>query len=339
MRENRLVVYSVVFIAIALLAIVLKTFQSVVRPLAIATLLVFLFTPLADYSRRKNIPVWLTFTGLVVVIFILLSLLGSLITTDNLALENTIPQFQQRIQQDSGGLLALASRFGFSLESLYPERLSDLAGQAVKAGLGTVRTIFSEALLALILMMFLIQSRPALFRAVERKYGGDEVTRLKKTFHKIEGDFTAYFGTKAAMSLGTAILSGIVLWLFGAKFIFISLLIIFLLNFIPVIGSLIAVVVVMLFYLLTFGISAGAVWLLVLLMAVQVLFGSILEPKITGERLNMSPILIILSLYVWGWIWGIIGMLLSVPLTIFIMIILRHLGPMGETESPSSAVM
>ena len=48
-------------------------------------------------------------------------------------------------------------------------------------------------------------------------------------------------------------------------------------------------------------------------MAVQILFGSILEPKITGEKLNMSPILIVVSLYVWGWIWGISGMLLSVP--------------------------
>jgi len=72
--------------------------------------------------------------------------------------------------------------------------------------------------------------------------------------------------------------------------------------------------------------------LFLLLMVVQVLFGSILEPKIAGSRLNMSPILIILSLYVWGWIWGVIGMLLSVPLTILIMIIIKHVGPM---RSPS----
>ncbi len=87
--------------------------------------------------------------------------------------------------------------------------------------------------------------------------------------------------------------------------------------------------IVLLLYLLTFGASSNAIWLFVALMAVQVLFGSILEPKIAGKRLNMSPIIILISLYVWGWIWGIIGMLLSVPLTILIMVISKHLGAMG----------
>ena len=72
------------------------------------------------------------------------------------------------------------------------------------------------------------------------------------------------------------------------------------------------------------------------LMAVQVIFGSILEPKIAGERLNMSPIVILISLYVWGWIWGIIGMLLSVPLTILLMVIAKHMSAMGEVAADSS---
>jgi predicted PurR-regulated permease PerM len=149
---------------------------------------------------------------------------------------------------------------------------------------------------------------------------------------KIEGDIIAYFGTKAAMSLGTALLTGVILLLFGAKFIYISVLIIFLLNFIPIIGSIIAVIVVLLLYLLTFGVSANAIWLFLALMAVQVLFGSILEPKIAGKRLNMSPIVILVSLYLWGWIWGIVGMLLSVPLTILIMVAVKHFGARGAGE-------
>jgi predicted PurR-regulated permease PerM len=96
--------------------------------------------------------------------------------------------------------------------------------------------------------------------------------------------------------------------------------------------SLVAVVIVLILYVLAFGLSANVAWLFILLMAVQVLFGSILEPKIAGSRLNISPILIILSLYLWGWIWGIIGMLLSVPLTIFIKIILSHVGPMKSPD-------
>ena len=134
------------------------------------------------------------------------------------------------------------------------------------------------------------------------------------------------------MSLGTAVGTGIVLFLFKAKFVYISLLVVFLLNFIPIIGSMIAVIIIVLLYVLTFGFAMKVLWLFLLLMAVQILFGSILEPKIAGDRLNMSPILIILSLYLWGWIWGIIGMLLSVPLTILIMIAIKHMGQMETSE-------
>jgi len=202
----------------------------------------------------------------------------------------------------------------------------------IKKSIKVVRTIFSEILLAMILLMFLIQSRSGLFNTVERRFGAAEVEKLQATFQKIEGDIITYFGTKTAMSLGTAVVTGIVLVLFKAKFIYISLLIIFLLNFIPLIGSLVAVGIILILYLLAFGLSAKAAWLFLSLMAVQILFGSILEPKIAGERMNISPILIIVSLYLWGWIWGIIGMLISVPLTIFIKIILRHMGPMKREE-------
>ena len=70
MKVNRIVNYSVIFIALVLVAIVLQTFQSVLRPLAIATLLVFMVTPLAGYSREKKIPVWLTFSGLFLLVIL-----------------------------------------------------------------------------------------------------------------------------------------------------------------------------------------------------------------------------------------------------------------------------
>lgn len=327
MRENKLVNYSVIFMAIVLLAILLKTFQPVLRPLAIATLFFFIVMPLARYSSKKKIPVWLTFTIIFSLLVVLLTFLSSFITVKNLDLKNALPRYQVKISQESGDMLGLASKLGFGLEEFTPEKLSKLATKGGKMVLNTIRTIFSESLLALILLMFIAQSYAGLFRFVEARFGTSEVERLKETFGKIEGDIIAYLGTKTAMSLGTAMGTGIVLFFFKAKFIYVSLLLVFMLNFIPVIGSFVAVFIIVILYMLTFGLSADLAWLFLMLMAVQVLFGSILEPKIAGDRLNISPILIIVSLYVWGWIWGIIGMLLSVPLTIFILIIIKHMQP------------
>ncbi len=322
MKLNKLANYAVIFIALVLLAVVMKTFEQVLRPLAIATLLLFLFTPLAQWSRRKKIPPWITFMALAAVFVLLLGLGSSFIRMDNLDLENALPKFQQKVSQESGSILATASRFGFNLDDWTPEKLGRYITQVAMNLLGTIRTVFSETLLALILLMFLIQSRPAILRAAEQKFGKEKVLKLEDTHKKITADIVAYFSTKTAMSLGTALLSGGVLLLFQAKFVFISMLVVFILNFIPIIGSLIAVLIVLLLYGLTFGFSAAMGWLVLALVAIQVLFGSILEPKIAGKRLNMSPILIVISLYVWGWIWGILGMLLSVPLTILIMIVL-----------------
>ena len=331
MKENKIVNISIVFIALVVMAIVLKNFQQVMRPLAIATLLFFMVTPLARFSKQKKIPVWITFPGLFLGIFLLLSQFSSFVRVENLDLKNAIPVFQERILQDSTGPLAMMKKFGFGTDALTPEKISALAGKGARIGLQTARSIFSETLLALILLMFLIQSAARLFDSVETKFGIKEEARLKSTFQKIEGDIVAYFGTKTMMSLGTAVCTGIVLFLFKAKFISISLLAVFLLNFIPLIGSLVAVIIIVVLYGVSFGLSVTVGWLFLSLTAIQILFGSILEPKIAGDRLNMSPILIIVSLYVWGWIWGIIGMLLSVPLTILILIIIKHVRAM-KTE-------
>jgi len=325
MTESRLVNYSIIFMGVALLGVVLQTFQVVMRPFAIAILLVFIFTPLAEYSKRKGVPVWLTFLALFLVAGGLLSLVSSFITTDNFDLAGAIPRYQEKISQGSGPVLEMMSRFGFGLESISADDIGKLAASGARAGLGAIRTMFSETLLALILLMFILQSRSGLFGAVESKHGADAVARLEETFKKIQSDIIAYFSTKALMSLGTALLTLVVLLLFGAKFIAISALLIFLLNFIPIVGSFIAVLVVAVLYIVTFGLSGNVGWLLLALMAVQILFGNILEPKLAGKRLNMSPIVILISLYVWGWIWGVVGMFLSVPLTIMILIVVRHI--------------
>lgn len=337
MQTNKLAGYSIIFVGVVLAAIVLQTFVQVMRPLAIAILLTFLAMPLARYSKEKNIPVWATFLGLIVVCIGLLGLVGSQVTGDHFDLANSIPQYQERVGQESRPVLEMASKFGFSSENVTPEKLGALAGQAARAGLGALRSVFSEGLLSLILLMFVIQSRSGLFNLVEEKYGKAELDRLQETILKIEADILAYFGTKTAMSLGTALLTGVVLLLFGAKYIYISLLIIFLLNFIPVIGSIVAVMIVTLLYIVTIGATATVLWLFLCLMAVQVIFGSILEPKIAGKRLNMSPIVILISLYVWGWIWGIVGMLLSVPLTILILVIVKHMNARAVDHAQPAA--
>ena len=113
------------------------------------------------------------------------------------------------------------SRFGFGLESISADDIGKLAAKG--AGLGAIRAILSETLLALILLMFIVQSRSGLFGMVGEQAWAGEVVRLQETLKKI----IAYFSTNAPMSFRTALLTLVVPFLFGAKFVAISVLLIF----------------------------------------------------------------------------------------------------------------
>lgn len=335
MKDNKLVNYCIILIGIVTLAFILKTFQQVLRPLAIAILLFFISAPIARFSKKRKIPTWITFPCLAAAFIMLLSLIGSFVSVENIDLETALPEYQEKIAEHSSGVLEVLSKFGYNPEGFTGKKVGQLVTKAAGKALGAVRTIFSEILMALILLMFLVKSVSALFNSTRKKHGEKGVKQLEDTFKRIENDTITYFSTKTFMSLGTALGTWVVLFLFGAKFVALSLLIVFALNFIPIIGSFIAVLILVLLYIASFGLSASVAWFFILLMIVQIIFGSILEPKITGDKLSISPIVIILSLYVWGWIWGIIGMLLSVPLTILIMIFVKHLGSLKAIEGPN----
>ncbi|MBW1851791.1 MAG: AI-2E family transporter [Deltaproteobacteria bacterium] len=326
LNEDRITRYVIIFIGLVFLAIVLNTFQAVLRPLAIAVLVIFLLSPLVRFSRDKNVPFGLLFGGLLIVSGIILVILFSYGSSAIGELKSTLPSLGKGAAEETGDLLGKLSVFGISPESITPEKISALTRKAVTTGISTLSGLFFEALFVLIFMMFLIPSYPFMLENIKARLGKTEAERAVRTYRKIEGDIRIYLVTKTLMSLGTAVCSAIALYFFGANYIFISALILFMLNFVPVVGSLVAVGIVVVLYILSFDAGLTVLWLFLVLMIIQIIFGNVLEPKIAGSRLNMSPILILISLSLWSWIWGIIGMLISVPLTLVILIVFRHVG-------------
>ncbi len=99
---------------------------------------------------------------------------------------------------------------------------------------------------------------------------------------------------------------------------------IFILNFIPTIGSLIATAFPAIFATLQYGDLGPAIWVLIVVGAIQIIVGNFIEPRLVGSSLNISPLVVFLTLALWGLIWGITGMLLSVPITVILIIILSE---------------
>ncbi len=110
----------------------------------------------------------------------------------------------------------------------------------------------------------------------------------------------------------------------GVDFAFFWAFLIFLLNYIPTIGSLIATFFPATVALLQFGAYTEALLVLIIIGTIQVIVGNVIEPKIMGKSLNISSLVVLLALSFWGTIWGVVGMILSVPITVMLIIVLAR---------------
>ncbi len=172
------------------------------------------------------------------------------------------------------------------------------------------------------------------FLFVERDHLGEklaamfpDVRQAQKTsslFATISQSVQRYLRIKTVVSVATAVLCYAVLRWLGIDFAETWALLIFVLNYIPNIGSILAVAFPALVALVQFETAGPFVVLVLSLTAIQLVIGSVLEPMLMGNTLNMSPLAIILGLAFWGTVWGIVGMFLSVPIMVMLMIVCAH---------------
>ena len=142
----------------------------------------------------------------------------------------------------------------------------------------------------------------------------------KNIFEKIRTEIFGYFQIKTLTSLLTGILTFLLLFLFNSDFAILFGLLAFILNFIPFLGSLISVLLPFLFSLVQFLDFFQALMILIFSVIIQIIIGNIIEPKLMGKSLNLSPLVMLLTLGLMGKLWGISGMFLSIPILVILLI-------------------
>ena len=184
-----------------------------------------------------------------------------------------------------------------------------------------VLALVTATFLVMLILVFLLAEAavfPAKLRAALGESGGSSI-RLTKIVREVQ----TYITIKTLISLATGLTIGVFAWAVGLDFPVLLGLIGFVLNYIPTIGSVIASVPAMLLALIMYGlgsaIGVGAVYL-----GINMVFGNIIEPNLMGRRLGLSTLVVVLSLLFWGWVWGPLGMFLSIPLTMILKILLEN---------------
>ena len=164
----------------------------------------------------------------------------------------------------------------------------------------------------------------ALPNRIHEAFDFDRAQRLCDMLERITQELQTYLGTKTLISLVTGIIINLLLVFFDIDFAVLWAVLAFMLNFIPSVGSTVAGIPPILIAVLKFDSLMPAVWIAICITLINILLGGFVEPRLMGQRMNLSPLLVILSLLFWGWLWGLTGMALAVPIMATIKIVCEN---------------
>ncbi|MEM9338760.1 MAG: AI-2E family transporter [Bacteroidota bacterium] len=151
-----------------------------------------------------------------------------------------------------------------------------------------------------------------------------EENEALKTFNRIKNSVSSYIKVKTFVSLITGVAIGLICWMFGVDYALLWGFLAFVLNYIPYIGSLIAIVPPLVLGVIEFETISRVLFLFVCLEGVQLTMGNVIEPKWMGDSFSMNTVAVLFGFVFWAFLWGTAGMLLAVPLTFLFKVIIEH---------------
>lgn len=209
------------------------------------------------------------------------------------------------------------------IQEFLESHTSDLNFGAILSSIfNSVTDILGNAFMIILYGLFIFLEESSFQRKLKNVFTDKERFEwVSGILDSMERSIAKYLGLKTLVSLITGILSYLVLLIIGIDSPVFWAFLIFILNFIPTIGSLIATTFPAFFCLLQFGEFGPGVLVLVFVGAVQLIVGNVIEPKLMGNSMNLSALVTIIALSFWGAVWGVTGMILSIPITVIMVII------------------
>ena len=334
---TRLIAILLSILTMFVIGLVLKELKVVLLPLVMASFVSVLLQPVVTYLRSKRLPAILA----MIIVLATLSLFGfafgfTLSSTIRHFLD-VLPEYESKFNNlvlDFQHLFtqfdSVFNAFGVTEEDFQMPFTFSRITTATRAGLNAILSFLGNAFLILIFLLFMLIGAGQTEERVRRAFPKDMADRIAKAWRNIGVQVRQYLLTKTFVSLLTGAVTFVIVWILDIDFPLIWAFLTFLLNFIPNIGSTIAVLLPSLLSILQFESFFIPILAFTLLTSTQMTIGNIIEPRWMGYNLNISPLIVLLSLIFWGWLWGIMGMILAVPLTATIKIIFENI----ETFKP-----
>ncbi len=301
----------------------LRAAAGIIVPFLISVFIAIISLPLQNWLIARKVPRSVAvFLTLIADILILVGL-GFLVGTSVQGFAEKWPDYQAKLIAGIKFLTGWLNAHGANISSDSTVNIfkSGIALDIAKGAFGSVFSLLQNFVLVFLTILFVLSEAAGFTAKLERAIGH----AMPKTarLDKIKRDIQQYLVVKTIVSLATGLLVGVLLALLGLDFPILWGLLAFLFNYVPSLGSIIAAVPPILLAFIQLG-SGRALGVVAVFVSINLLVGNLVEPSLMGRRLGLSALVVFLSLVFWGWVWGPVGMILSVPLTMIIKIMLEN---------------
>ncbi len=306
----------VVSAAIVIVFAGIKVSAPVLVPFLLSLFIAIILMPSLSFMLSKRIPISIALSIIVIALILILSLLGALVGHAINDFTAQIPLYEIKLQDKLSGITTALEGIGISMaqdsinQILDPTLIFGYLSGLLKGFGSTLANGFVILLTTIFMMLEGVQ-----FRQKIASLNTDSMHQ--KSFGEVVEKIKHYMALKAAMSALTGALVYIVLSIFALDYAVLWAVVAFLLNFIPNIGSIIAAVPAVMLAIIQLD-AMSALYIGIAYIIINTVVGSLLEPRIMGKGLDISTLVVFLSLLFWGWLLGPVGMLLSIPLTIMV---------------------
>lgn len=328
MNDRKTTNILLLFIVVPLVFYILKTLSFIFIPLVSSMFLALIFLPMMRWLKKKRVPKFINILLVVLIMAASFRVLGAVIQLSSLEFNQTDNEYFDAAKIKLSQLVASLERF-FGVDFLKGE--DTLKGLISKEAVmknfmptvdfvsGTISGILTTIFFVLLLLAESFDVQKVLRSTVIKQ----QFTSVK-AFRKIEKDLLTFIKVKFFVSFLTGLGTGLICLFFGVSFPIFWGLFAFLINFVQMVGSVICVLVVTIFAFVEIESSSMLFFFFLSATGVQAVIGGVLEPIFMGKSFSINVVTILIALMLWGYIWGIPGLIMSIPITVFLKILMEQ---------------
>ena len=313
-------------IATLLVGYTLRVLGPLIVPLLVAFFLSFLLWPLISWLIKRRVPGGVAVMLALLVVLGVVTLCGLIVQQSFRGFVQQAPKYEQRLKSWANRVTTQLGPFAEELQKReHLEKVGAAAADTALGAVGTVVTTLSSLALILIYLLFILTGRLTAGDRIGRAFHPERAEKVRQALHNVDHQVMRYLGMKTLINIATGILFGVTSAALGIDFPILWGFLGFLISYVPTIGSVISPLPPILLALLQYP---DELWrpvaLAIALVCIVVVMFNLVEPKLMGDSLGLSPVVVMFALLFFGWMWGVWGMILSVPLAAIVKIICEN---------------